>query len=978
MLRKIAILSFFSLLLLPTLQAQTRMIRGKIISKSGDALIGATVAATGSSTGTISDMDGKYTLELPSSSKSLTFSYIGYITQKVTLSSTSSIVDVTLEDDSELLEEVVVVGYGVQKRSDVTGSVVSIKTDDLKNMPASNIMQSLQGKMPGLNVTMSSNSVSDPNSGIKFRIRGQRSLNRDASPLIVLDGVQYNGYMSEINPDDIESIEVLKDASSAAIYGSKAANGVILITTKKGKAGKPTISFSGTLSVNNAINKPDMMNAQEFHDMRGEWFGNSAWDGEQLAKGINTDWLGLTLQNGFSQNYNLSIAGGTEKTKYFISGNGSLNEGVAINDVFNRYSFRANLDTEITSWLKFGTSSSFTYSDRPGQKVDLQQSLQLTPLAEPYDENGVLKFYPDGNEAKRVNPLDALNVDKEDVSRGFSTTNYLQVDFPFIKGLSYKLIGAYDYRTRLIESYYSMEGTAAGRDVSGSASVNNQYVQNWSLENILSYIRSFGKHNLFLTAVYGANEYLSKSHNMSAVGFPDDLRGNYQFTDAETVKASNAYSKRTAIGMMFRANYSFDNRYLLTFTVRRDGDSAFGKDNKYGTFPSLALGWNMEQESFMQDVTWVDRSKLRLSLGKNGNQAISPYETMATMSGKDYLNNSKETLNGYYANKISDSTLSWETTRQWNIGWDYSFLKGRISGSFDAYFSRTYDLLLNKVIPQINGVNNILQNMGETQTSGVEFQLSTINVQNKNFMWTTDFNISHDRSKILNLGLRDENGQLADLKGNGWFIGEEMQVIYGYEFDGIWQESDDILHSHMPTAIPGDVKIVDYDGDGEITPEDRHIIGKKTPNFRIGMTNTFSYKGLSLSFLLNAVHGVTRSSEYTKCFFDGGSNIRQRTWWTPENPINTYPASRDDSNSYGVTIFGKMNDASFLRLSDVALSYQIPQRLIKHWGINNLEVFGNVKNVFTITNFVGLDPELSGDFTIPPMRTFAFGLRVSL
>lgn len=978
MLRKIAILSFFVLMLLPALQAQTRTIRGKIISKGGDALIGATVAVNGSSVGTISDVDGKYTLEIPSSSKSLTFSYIGYITQIVTLSSSSSVIDVTMEEDSEMLEEVVVVGYGVQKRTDVTGSVVSVKADDLKNMPSPNIIQSLQGKMPGLNVTMTSNSVSDDNSGTSFRIRGQRSINRDASPLIILDGIQYNGFLSEINPDDIESIEVLKDASSAAIYGSKAANGVILVSSKKGRIGKPTIAFSSTFSISNAINKPRMMSGEEFYKSRGERFGNSVYDNEQYEKGINTDWLDLVLQTGFSHNYNLSVSGGTEKTKYFISGNGSFNEGVAKNDTYNRYSLRANIDTEITSWLKFGTSSTFTYADRPGKKVNLDQAMRMSPLAEPYDENGKLVFYPDGNDASRVNPFDALNVEKEDVARSFSTVNYLQVDFPFIKGLSYKLMGGYDYRTRLVETYSPMASTAQGEKVNGEASVLNQYKQNWSLENILSYNQSFGKHNLFLTAVYSANESLAKYHNLSGVGFPGDSRGDYQFADAKTLNASDTYTKRTAVGMMFRANYNFDNRYLFTFTVRRDGDSAFGKNNKYGTFPSLAIGWNMEGESFMKNLTWLDRSKLRLSFGKNGNQAINPYDAMASMATLDYLDNNGNTLNGYYANKITDPSLSWETTRQWNVGWDYSFLKGRISGSLDAYFSHTYDLLLNKVIPQINGVNNILQNIGKTQTRGIEFQISTINVQTKSFMWTTDFNISHDKSKILDLGLYDEAGNPTDLKGSNWFIGEDIKVYYRYEFDGIWQENDDILHSHMPTAKPGDVKVVDWNHNGEIDPDDRHIVGKRTPDYRIGMTNTLSYKGLTFSFLFNMVHGVTRSSEYTKPYFDGVNNICQRTWWTPENPINTYPANRDDANPYGVSLFGKMNDASFIRLSDISLSYQVPQQWIKRLSLTNLEVFGNVKNVFTITDYVGLDPELTGDFTTPPMRTFILGLRVSL
>ncbi|MCD7937077.1 MAG: TonB-dependent receptor [Tannerellaceae bacterium] len=970
-----AILSVLLLIVTLTVHAQTqRTITGQVSDDQGEPLIGVTVTVPDQSVGTITDIDGNYSILLSATQRTLVFSYIGYETKNVEVGS-SSVINVSLKDDTKLLSEVVVVGYGVQKRSDVTGAVVSIKPGDLEAMPAVNIAQALQGKLPGLNVT---NTASSAEGDVKIRVRSQNSINADSEPLVVLDGIEYNGFISELNPNDIESIEILKDASSAAIYGSKAANGVILITTKKGMSGKTSVSFGATFGISKAINLPDMMDATQFYNFKQQRKGFvSAFEQEQYEKGVNTDWLKETLQTGFSQEYNLAISGGTDKTRFYVSGNASVVDGIAINDQFNRYSFRVNLDTDITSWLTYGTSTSFTYADRPGNKASISNAIKMNPLTQPYDEDGVLIFQPNRDDQNVTNPLEALNVQKEDVARGFLSNNYLQVNFPFVKGLSYKLLTGYEYRTRLIETYKSSADTMDGMKKGGDAVVNNQFRQRWSIENILNYNRDFGKHTVFLTAVYTSRESLTKFHDIKGSGFPDDYRGTYQFENAETLNASDEYTKRTSLSQMFRANYSYNSRYLFTFTVRRDGDSAFGKDNKYGIFPSVGLGWNMEQESFIQPLEWLDRSKLRLSYGKNGNQAIDAYSTMSTITEEYYLDNDGNPLTGFYANKLADPTLSWETTKQLNVGWDFSFLKGRLYGSFDAFRANTYDLLLNKVIPQINGVNSIRQNIGKTKSHGVELSLSSVNIRKKDFVWTTDFNISHNRNEIVNVGLYDEFGQPADNVANSWFIGRPINVIYAYKFDGIWQETDDILNSHMPDAKPGDVRIVDTDGDGQITPDDRQIIGHKDPNYRIGLMNTLSYKDFTFSFFITGVQGVTRYTEYMNTYFEK-ENIRQREWWTPQNAINTYPANRDDSNPYGLNYFGKTNDASYIRLNDISLSYRLPANICNRLGVGRLELFGNVKNVCTFTRYVGLDPEFTDDYNVPSTRSFVFGIKLGL
>lgn len=972
--KKNLFLLFLFLIVSITINSQTKIsVSGTVTDDNGTTLIGVSVTVAGTTMGTMTDINGSYSIEVPSSS-SLTFSYLGFVSQTHQVGS-QSVINVIMKEDNQALEEVVVVGYGVQKRRDVTGSVVSIKPSDLENMPNSNIVQSLQGKLPGLNIV---NTGTSAEGSTTMRVRAQNSINADSGPLVILDGIQYDGFLSEISPNDIESIEVLKDASSAAIYGAKAANGVLLVTTKKGIAGKTRVSFESSVSISNVINRPDMMDATQFYNFKKARLGISSLEEEQYLKGVNTDWLDLATQTGIGQNYNLIVSGGNDATRFLVSGNVSQIKGVAKNDQFNRYTFRLNMDTDILSWLKFGTNTSFSYNSRPGEGANISNANRMNPLLEAYDVDGNLIFQPNQDDLSVSNPLEGLNVKKEDVARGIVTTNFLQVDFPFLKGLSYKLLGGYNYRTRLIEQYKASYNTLEGQQKGGSATVNNQYKEDWSIENILSYNYTFGLHTFDATAVYSAREYVTKYHDNTGVGFPGDYMTYYQFKLATTLSPSDTYIKESSLSQMFRLNYNYDSKYLFTFTVRRDGFSAFGSNNKYGTFPSIALGWNIDRESFMQQVKWFDRAKLRLSYGENGNQAIGAYTTMPTMSNQYYLDNNGNPLIGFYPNKLADPTLSWETTRQVNVGLDFSFLNGRIFGSFDTYFANTFDLLLNKQIPQINGVSSIRQNIGKTKSNGIEFQVSTVNLKSKDFTWRTDFNITHSKNEIVNVGLFDENGNALDNVGSRWFIGEPIKVIYSYEFDGIWQETDDILNSHMPMARPGDVRIKDYNKDGEITTDDRHIIGYQDPDYTIGLMNTFSYKNLTFSFFFNASHGVTRFTEYMNTYFDGKTNIRQREWWTPENKLPSYPANRDDSNPYGLNYFGKTNDASYIRLSDISLGYKIPASLTKKLGVSRLEVYSNVKNVFTLTDYIGLDPEFTSDYGVPQTRTFLFGLRLGI
>ncbi len=955
------------------IQHKQEIIRGRVTNENGEPMSDVTVQFKGTSTGTKTNTDGQYDIGVIENSTNLVFTYIGYSPEEISIAGRQEI-NVVLKMQDASLDEVVVVGYGTQKRSDVTGAIVSIRPQELENTPYSNVVQSLQGKLPGVNIT---NTGTSAEGDTRLRVRAQNSINADAGPLIILDGIQFEGFLSEISPNDIESIEVLKDASSAAIYGARGANGVMLITTKRGVKGKTRLALESMLSTSNIINRPDMMDATQFYNFKQRRMGFvSSFEEQQYQNGVNTDWLDYATQTGFKQDHNLSISGGAEKTKFFIAGNASRTDGVARNDVYNRYALRINMDTEITPWLTFGTASTIGYYDRPGEGANISNATRMNPLTAPYDEDGKLNFQPNPDDLNIVNPLEGLNIQKEDVARRILTNNYIQVDFPFVEGLSFKTLTGYNYRARLIEQYSSSSNTLRGSQVGGSATVNNQNREEWSIENILSYTRDFGRHNVFLTGVYTARAYETKFHDNTGVGFPGDHMSYYQFRLATTLTPSDQYIKESSLSQMFRANYSYDSRYLFTFTVRRDGFSAFGANNKYSVFPSAAVGWNMEREPFMQSLTWLDRSKLRLSLGESGNQAIGAYSSMPTMANQYYLDNAGDPLIGFYPNQLADPTLSWETTRQLNIGWDFSLLKNRLSGTVDAYFSNTRALLLNKQIPQINGVTTIRQNIGRTKSSGIEVALSSINVQSDNFSWQTNANFTYAKNEIVDVGLFDDDGNPLDNVASSWFIGRPIGVIYTYGFDGIWQETDDILHSHMSTARPGDVRIKDHNNDGVITVDDRHIIGQNFPKYTVGLNNTFAYKDLSLSFFIYASQGATRFTEHMNTYFNGSTTIRQREWWTPENKTDTYPANRDDSNPYSLNYFGKTNDASFIRLSDISLAYKIPQSITNKVNIDRLELFTNVKNVLTLTRFIGLDPEYESDFGIPQIRSFLFGARI--
>lgn len=958
---------------------QQNVVTGRVTDSKNNPLPGVNVVVKGTTIGQSSDIDGRFSISVPSENSVLIFSFIGYTTVE-TLVGNQRTINITLSENLLDLGEIIVVGYGTQKKSDISGAVASFNSENLSKMPTVNVIQALQGNVAGLNITQTSSSAEG--NSLAVQIRGQNSITANNAPLIILDGIPYAGQLSEINPIEIASIEVLKDASSAAIYGARAANGVILMTTKKGSSGKPKITYDSYYGIEQISHLPNMMDGPTFLMRKIECFDESILTNTEIISdslGRYTDWVDLATRTGSRHQQSISVSGGTENSNYYLSATYNNIKGIAKNDDFSRYSLRTNFETLITDWLSYGTNTTFGYFDRSGSPSNFSDAFVMNPLAVPFESDGqTLTLYPWPEDTGFTNPLEPLNYINENNSRQIVTNNYLLFKLPYIKGLSYKLNTGYTFRNTLNETYRG-RNTQSGYEKGGVSNVENRYYQDWIVENIIDYQREFGRHNFSLTGLYSAQKVTSKTHLISAEGFPNDVMTYYQPNKATLILPTSSYSGSTYISQMLRANYNYDGRYLLTLTARRDGYSAFGEENKFGIFPSIALGWNLHREYFMASLSsWIDRLKLRISFGENGNQAIGAYSTLPRMSSLNYLGENHSTAIGFYPSVLGDPSLSWETTRSLNLGVDFGLIKNRIQGSLDVFFSRTYDLLLDKTISPVNGTTTIRQNIGETKNRGFELQVSSVNIDNNKFKWITDITLSSYKNEIINVGLTDSLGNYIDDIGNHWFIGYPIDVNFGYIADGIWQVDDDIINSHMPDAEPGDIIIRDSDGDGEITPDDRRVIGSLIPSYSFGITNNLSYNNFTLTFFIYTLQGITRRNTLIElCPW----NYRHRTldieFWNPQNRNNTYPKNDQASsvNPYSAAFY---EDASFIRLKDITLSYEVPENFLSKFNMEKLELYFNAKNLWTITKWQGLDPELNSQMAVPLNRTYIFGIRLSL
>ncbi|QKG56307.1 TonB-dependent receptor [Hymenobacter sp. BRD128] len=960
------------------------VVTGKVLDEKQAGLPGVTVVLKGTTLGTSTDTDGNFTLRVPdgTASPTLVISSVGYVRQEIPVNGRTSFT-VNLAPNTQDLNEVVVVGYGTQKRSDVTGSVVSVPQDRLEKIPVSNVAQALAGSVPGVNITTSS---SVPGAQPSINIRGVRSITASTDPYIIVDGLPFPGSLNDINSNDIASIEILKDASSTAIYGTRGSNGVILITSKRGKTGKPEIRYNGYAGPEYLIQRLNPLSGPAYAQKYQDYAAQRGFTPTQplpnytevtnLQAGQTVDWMKEIKQQGSIQDHNLSISGGTDNVKYFVSGEFFNQRGTLKGFQFQRVSLRSNIDATLTPWLRVGTSSFFSTNNDSGGRADLTLAQVTSPYGSEFNPDGTYTVYPELPELLIKNPLASLTNTRESRVNQLIGTGYAEVAFPFLEGLKYRLNGTYGYRPYRY-AYY--EGRSFG-NLNGFAQLTNDERHNYTLENILSYAHDFGKHHVDFTGLYSAqeNRYFTTTENGS--GFINDQIGFNGIGGGSLTPTLSSYSERRAlVSQMARLNYNYDSRYLLTLTARRDGSTVFGVNNsKYAIFPSLAVGWNVANEAFLKDNSVLTALKLRFSYGTTGNEGINPYQTITGLAQLQYAYSGVTTV-GLRANTLGNAGLKWEQTTSANYAIDFGFLKNRITGTVEYYDATTNDLLLNRQIPIISGYGSILDNVGSVRNQGVEGVLTTVNVQTPSFTWETSLNASAVRNRLLQI-----YGTGGDDIGNNLFIGRPLRGIYDYVKTGVWQQGEDVSKTD-PSAKPGDLKFADLNGDGTITSLDRTYLGSNLPDWQGGITNTFTYKGVSLRVFFQTVQGVLRNNGNLNYVDLGGRiNVPQEIgYWTPQNMSQDRPGL----NYTNPRNYGYASNASFTRLKDVTLNYSFPAGLTEKWHLGTLSVYVSGRNLYTWTPWIGWDPEQTytvgngtgnGGTNFPQVRTFVAGLNVSL
>ncbi len=966
-------------------QVAERVISGNITDEKGEALPGVSIIMNGTQRGTSSDVKGNYSLALPDGTVTLVFSFIGYLSKSIEIGD-QSLLNVVLTAETKSLEEVVVVGYGSAKRKDLTGALTRVDLEKNRLQPNVNPVQNLRGTVAGVTVVDNGR----PGSDASIVIRGRNSISASNNPLIVLDGIIYaGGSLSDINSNDIESIDILKDASSSAIYGSLAANGVILITTKKGSSSKPRISYNTYFGTSNFAHAPEYKTAEQYLQARkdAEIMDNGALpfqvlEEQNIAAGITIDpWEEIKRKAPVSSN-ELSVSGRSEKVNYYISGSYSDIKSPVMGDNFKRWAARVNLDVAITDWLNIGTNSGYSSRDNSGVRANLAAASQLSPFASLYYEDGVPRPLP-MNIGAATNPLTAtLRNWNLDVTNTLFTNTYADVSLP-LEGLSYRLNVGYTQRN-LKQFNYTPSFEREQFFNLGSGNKYHSEYQNTTIENILRYDRTFAQdHALNFTLMYGLYMENDESSKLSSNNIFNDALGYNALQIGENFAITSNAGKSQQLSTMGRIGYRFKGKYILDLTMRRDGYSAFGNGRKFGLFPAVGVSWNLSEEDFMAGVSLIDNLKLRTSWGKNGNRGVDRYSSLSSLAQTNYVfGDGAGPSVGLYTNSLGNPDLGWETTESTNFGVDYAVLSGKISGSIDYYQTRTHDLLLRQTIPIMSGFTSFLRNIGETANKGIEVSLNTTNIQKGGFEWTSSIVFSLNRNKIVKLTGNDLDGDGIedDDISSKWFIGHPLGSSFDYVFDGIYQEGDDL--SLIPSAKAGHVKFKDLDGDGLITPRDRTVIGSDQASFVSGITNTFSYKGLALMVLFN----IRQGGQSQNAALNPGTNYYDLMntlnlpYWMPDNPINTHP-SINYRNPMG---YGFYQSRSFVRFQDIALSYDLPVSLLQKIGVSNLKIYGSGKNLITWTKWNGWDPEHGAGSNRNPgdngplLKTFTIGLNIQL
>jgi TonB-linked SusC/RagA family outer membrane protein len=991
---------------------------GHIVTDSGQAVAKATIMVKGSKTAVSSDDRGSFEIDAPPNA-TLIISSVGYAGSTINIGGRHTI-QIVLASSSSQLDQVIVVGYGTQKKSDVTGSVARVTGATLGEVPAANFISELQGRTAGVDIV--SNSAS-PGAGGQIRIRGNRSMAIATSstannantisdnldqPLVVLDGIPFGGSVNDIDPDNIASLDILKDASATAIYGSRGSGGVILITTKRGRVGKSQMTYNGYYGTSSVLKDLKVFNGKEYAQFKADAAtlnssapGTTAYPltpAEQagLTAGTNTDWQKLIYRSAMTTSNSLSLSGGTETTQFGLAASYYDQQGIIPNQNYERFSLRSTIDHKINKVLKIGlnTINSLNYTNTPGGSGVSGTLMRLSPLVSPYNPNGSINVFPLAGSidaAAYANPL-TLKSDAQAIlarQRRLRTFNSLYGEWYIIPGLKYRINIGLDYSQNQSDSYNG-PNTFVNVNTSvanATAVVGNAEAYTYTLENVVTYDKTFAeKHHLTVTGLYSAQKDHSQSSSFLGTGFPADYVQDANLNLAATVVADpnnpGSFAERGLISYMGRVNYAFSDRYLLTATVRRDGSSVLSPGNQYFTYPAVGLGWNITNEDFMKGVNAVSNLKLRGGWGITSNQGVAPYSTLGLLSTSTY--NFGQAAPGevstYLVTSLANTHLHWEQTAQTNLGLDFGFLHNRISGTLDVYEQKTKDILLNETLPASNGASSITTNLGKTTGKGVEINLSTINIQNANgFTWSTDFNFYLNREKITALA----PGQTSDIP-DGWFVGHPLTVIYDVKKIGIWQTADSLsgrLQAQTsPAQLPGNIKVQDIAGpnaskpDGKIDANDRQIIGNFQPKWEGGFTSRMSYKNFDFNFVIFARMGMKvlvpylttdGSAQGYDFFMQSRINQLKVNYWTRNNPTNAFPRPDASLQSFPFASTLGYQDGSFIKMRSINLGYTVPSRAMNKAGITSLRIYVTALNPFIIYSpFVkdgfGPDPEGNG------------------
>lgn len=990
-------------------------IKGKISMPNGEALPGASVIVEGTANGTTSDENGNYSLSVPNNASSLDFSFIGYQKQTIPING-RSVINVSLIEDDSQLEEVVVVGYGTQKKSDLTGSVASVTAEELTASPVTSMEQGLQGRVAGVNIT---NNSGAPGGGISVKIRGTTSILNGNEPLYVIDGFpitgqsQFNtnagrGYdsstgsdytvnqnpLSSINPSDIESIEVLKDASAAAIYGVRGANGVILITTKRGKAGKASISYNGYTGMQSLSDKIEMLNASEYQEIYNEAAANSPTPDPVVftdAPANDIDWQDMIFRKALIQNHQLSLSGGSEKTRYNISGNYFNQNGIIVGSDFSRYSLRANTDINATSKFKVGSSINISRSINNAAETEGEATnsitataLQMSPILPVFLPDGTYSSnrflpaaVPDAQGSR--NPMAFIN-EFSDQSVNTRVLTSLFGEYDITENLKLKVSVGADLENRDRHVYR----TSKFDNINPLNSADVSSVDRTSLlnENTLNYNKKFGKHGLQVLAGYTVQKETEEYRSIGGRGFATDITGPYDLGAGSVVPSVNSlYADFRILSTLGRVNYNFDDRYLLTVTGRRDGSSKFAAGNKYAFFPSVGAAWRISNESFLQGSSILSNLKLRAGWGQVGNQELPTYRSLALLQSDPYNFGNGTIVNGFSPLRVAVPDLTWEITSQTNIGIDASILQGRFNATFDYYIKKTKDLLLEVSLPETSGIlDPSVQNLGEMENIGWELAMDGTMIRARDLRWKLGFNISQNRNTITSLGKPSEvgSGDQSYLIAQPTFagstprsyvtLGESVGVFYGYKTDGLYrsQAEADNGQQLQPGVLPGMIRYVDVNGDGVLNSADRTIIGNPHPDFIFGINSSLDYKNFQLRLFAQGQEGgqVYNSMRRFNSTVTRGQNViaERADYWTPQNtdavwptPIQTPPNVGGTGNMGESDFF--LEDASYLRMREITLTYNFPQNFLGKLG-GSIYVTG--QNLFTLTGYSGYNPDTNG------------------